>query len=73
MDKRAKIPPGTNSPPEDEERAGSGAAIRDDSHRVAEPSDAGTTGKKARPAGNGQNELKDELTQQIDLPQRGAP
>ncbi|ACE94379.1 hypothetical protein AMC90_PD00301 (plasmid) [Rhizobium phaseoli] len=73
MDRRAKISTGANDRPRNETIAGSGPGIPDDSGRVVELTDEEIKRTKASLLRDRLDDLKDELDEQIDLPQRGAP
>ncbi|ANM13198.1 MULTISPECIES: hypothetical protein [unclassified Rhizobium] len=73
MNKRAKTLTGTNERPENETIAQSGFGIPDDSGPLVEPTEAEIDRVKASRLRGRRNELKEELDEQTDLPQRGAP
>ncbi|RFB85832.1 hypothetical protein B5K11_29545 [Rhizobium leguminosarum bv. trifolii] len=73
MEKRAKISTGTNDRPTNETIAQSGPGIPDDSGPLVEPTEAEIERVKASLLRGRRNELKEELDEQTDLPQRGAP
>ncbi|MBB3527583.1 hypothetical protein [Rhizobium sp. BK456] len=73
MNKRAKTSTGTNERPENETIAQSGSDIPDDSGPLVEPTEAEIERVKASLLRGRRHELKGELDEQTDLPQRGAP
>ncbi|KPH05859.1 hypothetical protein CO657_35575 (plasmid) [Rhizobium acidisoli] len=73
MNRRAKISTGTNARPRDETIAESGPGIPDDSGRLVELTDAEIKRVEASLLLGRRDEPKDELDEQIELPQRGSP
>ncbi|MGV4791758.1 hypothetical protein [Rhizobium sp. F40D2] len=73
MYRRAKISTGTNARPRDETIAESGPGIPDDSGRLVELTDAEIKRVEASLLRGRRDEPKDELDEQIELPQRGSP
>jgi hypothetical protein len=73
MDKRAKVSTGTNDRSRNETIAETGPGIPDDSGRLVELTDAEIERMKASLLRGRRNPLKDELDEQIDLPQKGSP
>jgi hypothetical protein len=73
MDRRAKITTGTNDRPRNETVAESAPGIPDDSGHPVELTDAEIERVKDSLLRGRQNELKDEVDEQTDLPQKGSP
>ncbi|OWV65288.1 hypothetical protein ATY76_18685 [Rhizobium sp. R339] len=73
MDRQAKISTGMNDRPRDETIAESGPGIPDDSGRMVEVTDEEVQRIKSSLSRDRLDDLKDELDEQTDLPQRGAP
>ena len=73
MDRQAKISTAMNDRPRDETIAESGPGIPDDSGRMVEVTDEEAQRIKSSLSRDRLDDLKDELDEQTDLPQRGAP
>lgn len=73
MDKQSKISTGTNDRSRNETIAETGPGIPDDSGRLVELTDAEIERMTASLLRGRRNPLKDELDEQIDLPQKGSP
>jgi hypothetical protein len=67
-----KITTGLNDRPRDSSIAQSGTGLPDDSSLPINVSDGDVERVREKLAGNGRTELREEIAEQIDKPQRGS-